>query len=85
MSVLVTGGAGFIGSHVARHLVDAGQDVVVLDDLSGGYEENVPAGANLVAGSVVDPALRPGSRLRSIPFPGSSVAGSAACHWRPAG
>jgi UDP-glucose 4-epimerase len=57
MSVLVTGGAGFIGSHVARHLVDAGQDVVVLDDLSGGYEENVPAGANLVAGSVVDPAL----------------------------
>ena len=57
MSVLVTGGAGFIGSHVARHLVDAGQDVVVLDDLSGGYEENVPAGANLAAGSVVDPEL----------------------------
>jgi UDP-glucose 4-epimerase len=57
MSVLVTGGAGFIGSHVARHLVDAGQDVVVLDDLSGGYEENVPPGANLVAGSVVDPEL----------------------------
>ena len=57
MSVLVTGGAGFIGSHVARHLVDAGQDVVVLDDLSGGYEENVPTGANLVAGSVVDPEL----------------------------
>jgi len=57
MSVLVTGGAGFIGSHVARHLVDAGQDVVVLDDLSGGYEENVAAGANLVAGSVVDPKL----------------------------
>src|SRR5437763_11813082 len=57
MSVLVTGGAGFIGSHVAHHLVDAGQDVVVLDDLSGGYEENVPAGANLVAGSVVDPEL----------------------------
>jgi UDP-glucose 4-epimerase len=57
MSVLVTGGAGFIGSHVARHLADAGQDVVVLDDLSGGYEENVPAGATLVAGSVVDPEL----------------------------
>src|SRR3989440_8737601 len=57
MSVLVTGGAGFIGSHVARHLVDAGQDVVVLDDLSGGYEENVPAAANLAAGSVVDPEL----------------------------
>jgi UDP-glucose 4-epimerase len=57
MSVLVTGGAGFIGSHVARHLVDAGHDVVVLDDLSGGYEANVPPGATFVAGSVVDPEL----------------------------
>ena len=57
MSVLVTGGAGFIGSHVARHLVGAGHDVVVLDDLSGGYEANVPAGATFVAGSVVDPEL----------------------------
>ncbi len=57
MSVLVTGGAGFIGSHVARHLVEGGHDVVVLDDLSGGYEANVPAGATFVAGSVVDPEL----------------------------
>ena len=57
MSVLVTGGAGFIGSHVARHLVGAGHDVVVLDDLSGGYEANVPAGATFVAGAVVDPEL----------------------------
>ncbi len=57
MSVLVTGGAGFIGSHVARHLVGAGHDVVVLDDLSGGYEANVPAGATFVAGSRVDPEL----------------------------
>jgi UDP-glucose 4-epimerase len=57
MTVLVTGGAGFIGSHVARHLVDAGHEVVVLDDLSGGYEGNVPAGSTFVAGSVVDPEL----------------------------
>ena len=57
MRALVTGGGGFIGAHVARHLLDAGHDVVVLDDLSGGYEENVPDGATFVAGSVVDPEL----------------------------
>lgn len=39
---LVTGGAGFMGSHVADHLLRMGHDVVVLDDLSGGFQENVP-------------------------------------------
>lgn len=57
MKVLVTGGAGFIGAHVARHVLAAGHDVVVLDDLSGGYEENVPAGTTFVEGSVTDPEL----------------------------
>jgi len=57
MKVLVTGGAGFIGAHVARHLLEADHDVVVLDDLSGGFEDNVPAGASFVAGSVTDPEL----------------------------
>src|SRR5438034_6778061 len=57
MKVLVTGGAGFIGAHVARHLLEAGHDVVVLDDLSGGYEENVPTGATFVDGDCTDAQL----------------------------
>jgi UDP-glucose 4-epimerase len=56
-SVLVTGGAGFIGSHVAEHLVKAGHKVVVVDDLSGGYQDNVPAGATFVEGSILDHEL----------------------------
>jgi len=51
---LVTGAAGFIGSHVARHALDLGFDVVALDDLSGGFTENVPAGAQWIQGSVTD-------------------------------
>ena len=55
--VLVTGGAGFIGSHVVDHLVGAGRDVVVLDDFSGGFAENVNPGAECVEGSIVDQTL----------------------------
>lgn len=51
---LVTGGAGFIGSHVAATLLADGHEVVVLDDLSGGVRENVPDGARFVEGSVCD-------------------------------
>ena len=54
MKTLVTGGAGFIGSHVAEQLVARGHEVVVLDDLSGGFEQNVPAGARFVRGSIED-------------------------------
>jgi UDP-glucose 4-epimerase len=54
---LVTGGAGFIGSHVAEHLVRKGHRVVVLDDLSGGFRENVPDGCRFVQGSILDHAL----------------------------
>ncbi|MBA4147194.1 MAG: NAD-dependent epimerase/dehydratase family protein [Verrucomicrobia bacterium] len=54
---LVTGGAGFIGSHVARHCRDMGQRVVVLDDLSGGFKDHVPSGVDFVEGSVTDHKL----------------------------
>jgi UDP-glucose 4-epimerase len=54
---LVTGGAGFIGSHVARHCLSAGHQVVVLDDLSGGFRDHVPEGALFVEGSITDAGL----------------------------
>ncbi len=52
MRILVTGGAGFIGSHVAQAYVDAGHDVLVLDNLSSGKQENVPAAARFVFADV---------------------------------
>jgi UDP-glucose 4-epimerase len=54
---LVTGGAGFIGSHVAAALVGRGHRVVVLDDLSGGSRDYVPAVAQFVQGCVTDAGL----------------------------
>lgn len=57
MRSLITGGAGFIGSHVARHCLAAGHEVVVLDDLSGGFLDQVPAGATFVTGSITDQDL----------------------------
>ena len=52
--VLITGGAGFIGSHLVRRVLDDGCEVVVLDDLSSGKRENVPEPARLVIGTVLD-------------------------------
>ena len=56
--VLVTGGAGFIGSHVVDAYLAAGDDVTVLDDLSTGKREQVPPGARLVQADVRSPAAR---------------------------
>ena len=67
---LVTGGAGYIGSHVALALLEAGWQVVIIDDLSTGRREAVPQQAGFIKGDMGDPATigavlsqhRPGSR-----------------------
>jgi UDP-glucose 4-epimerase len=56
--VLVTGGAGFIGSHIAQAYLTAGWEVVVLDDLSRGKAHNVPAGARFVRADIKSPEAR---------------------------
>lgn len=56
--VLVTGGAGFIGSHVAEAYLREGWEVVVLDDLSRGREENVPEGVRFVCADIRSPEAR---------------------------
>jgi UDP-glucose 4-epimerase len=57
MTILVTGGAGYIGSHMVLALLEAGERVVVLDNLSTGFGWAVPAGAPLVTGETGDEAL----------------------------
>ncbi|MFD0315500.1 UDP-glucose 4-epimerase GalE [Streptomyces flavalbus] len=53
---LVTGGAGYVGSVVAQHLLEVGHEVVVLDNLSTGFREGVPGGAAFVEGDIRDAA-----------------------------
>lgn len=64
--VLVTGGAGFIGSHVAEAYLAQGYEVTVLDNLSHGRRENVPAGAELVELDIRDPGA--GALIRDRQF-----------------
>ncbi|MBN8543606.1 MAG: SDR family NAD(P)-dependent oxidoreductase [Alphaproteobacteria bacterium] len=57
MVALITGGCGFIGSHLADALVASGMDVIILDNLSTGKQSNAPSKAKLVVGDVADAAL----------------------------
>lgn len=57
MKTLVTGVAGFLGSHVAEELVKRGHEVIGLDDLSGGYRDHLPLEVNFIDGSILDQRL----------------------------
>jgi UDP-glucose 4-epimerase len=57
LTVLITGGAGYIGSHAVHSFLDAGYKVVVVDDLSTGVRENLPAAAQLYKGDIADRGL----------------------------
>ena len=66
MTWLVTGGAGYIGSHVVRALRDADMPVVVLDDLSSGFEQFVPAGVPFERGTLLDRPRRGGASRHDV-------------------
>lgn len=57
MKIMVTGGAGFIGSHVADLLTDAGHHVTIIDDLSSGKLENIPSNASFHQTGITDPSI----------------------------
>ena len=54
MSIFITGGAGFIGSHIVDELIKQGEQVIVLDDLSGGFKENINKNAIFINGDICD-------------------------------
>src|SRR2546422_5954002 len=67
--VLVTGGAGFVGSHVADAYLEAGCEVTVLDDLSTGRRERVPTAARFVQADVRSPEARQLLATGGVPLP----------------
>ena len=82
MRLLVTGGAGYIGSVVGALLVAEGHDVTVLDDLSTGHEDAVPAGASFVQGTLRDDAggLLDGGVDAVLHFAAKSLVGESVAH-----
>ena len=73
MTILVTGGAGYIGSHMVHELVDAGEPVVVLDNLSTGFRFLVPGTVPFVAGSTGDRELVAQDASPTTASPPSSI------------
>jgi len=84
MKLLVTGGAGYIGSIVAKLLLDRGHDVVVLDNLRQGHREAVPAGAELVVADLLDRGAVDAALERSfdgvLHFAALALVGESATH-----
>ncbi len=85
MQILVTGGCGFIGSHLAEALVAAGHAVTVLDDLSTGKRANLPPQARLVEGDIADAAtLQAACREAEAIFHLAAIASVPVCEQEPA-
>ncbi|MGH2862997.1 MAG: UDP-glucose 4-epimerase GalE [Solirubrobacteraceae bacterium] len=85
MKLLVTGGAGYIGSIVARLLIEEGHEVVVLDNLERGHREAVPAEAQLIVADLRNPedprgALRPGGFDGVLHFAALALVGESVEH-----
>ncbi|RNL71465.1 UDP-glucose 4-epimerase GalE [Streptomyces sp. I6] len=78
---LVTGGAGYVGSVVTAHLLEAGHEVTVLDDLSTGMREAVPEGADLIEGRLQDSARHLGPSFDGVlHFAAFSQVGESVTH-----
>lgn len=79
MRVLVTGGAGFLGSHLAERLLEHGHEVLILDDFSTGRDENVPSDAQCIDGTITDPRIL----AKSLGWHPETVAHAAASYADP--
>ena len=84
MKALVTGGAGFIGSHLSKRLLEMGHEVTIIDDLSTGSIANVPQGSRFVNGSILDSNLL-GSAMEGIEivFHLAAISSVALCNTQP--